>query len=142
MTTLAIIGIIAAVVIALPALWCAVLLALSYAGGWHALAASYGAREPPHGTQFTGESGFVGGVSYRGTLTVHVASEGLFLSVPAFFRIGHRTLLIPWNEINNPKAVKFLWHEAINFQVGSPPVSNLSLSPEIFEARKTSATLR
>jgi hypothetical protein len=57
------------------------------------------------------------------------------------FRIGHKTLFIPWTEIKNSKSVKFLWHEAIKFQVGSPPVSNLSLSPEIFAARKTGATL-
>lgn len=135
MSTLEIVALVTGLLIVMPAFWCLVVLALSYISGWQALAASYAAQEPPRGTRFAGQSGSVGAVSYRGSLTVHVASDGLFLSTPFIFRIGHKPLFIPWTAIKNQKPVKFLWHEAIRFELGSAPARELRLPPGIFRER-------
>lgn len=130
----AVIALVAGILIVLPALWCALVLFLSYLGGWQVLAASYEAKDPPRGTLFSGLTGAVGIVSYRNCLKVHAASDGFFLTVPVFFRIGHKPLFIPWSAVRNRKPVKILWYEAVNFEVGSPRVAELRLPPRIFEA--------
>ncbi len=135
MSTLAVAALVASVIIFLPALWCAIVLVLSYVSGWQKLSKSYGAHAPPHGQKYAWQSGRVGMVSYRNTLTVHAAPEGLFLSVPAVFRLGHKSLFIPWSAIRNQKPVKFLWYNAIRFQVGAPPVADVELPVGVFEGR-------
>ncbi len=122
-----------------PAFWCAIVLALSIFGGWRTLAATLATEEAPRGTRFSGESGYVGGVSYKSALTVHVAPDGMFLTVPWVFRVGHKPLFIPWNAIADPHRVKFLWHEAVRFKVSSHPVMELSLSAPVFDARAIQA---
>lgn len=139
MTTAEIVALVAGLVIAIPAFWCAVVFALAIFGGWRTLAASYATHESPHGRRFAGESGSVGGVSYRNSLTVYVAPEGLFLTVPLFLRFGHAPLLIPWSAITNQRRVKFLWRETTTFQAGSAPATQVSLSPAIFAARNVGA---
>ena len=138
----AIVALVAGILIVLPAFWCAVVLLLSYLSGWQALAASYEAKEPPRGTLFSGQSGSVGIVSYRNSLTVHAAPDGFFLTVPAIFRIGHKPLFIPWSAVRNRKPVKILWYEAVSFEVGSPRVAELRLPPRIFEARSDGVLAR
>ena len=93
----------------------------------------FAAKEPPRGVQFAGQSGSIGGVSYRNLLNVNVAKDGLFLTVPVLFTIGHKPLFIPLSAIKDRKTVKFLWHEAISFQVG--PRIKISLPSAIFEDR-------
>ena len=132
MSTPAIAGLVVGLLAALPAFWCVVVLALSYASGWQTLAASYAASELPRGTRFAGQSGSVGMVSYRNSLTVHVAPDGLFLATPLIFRPGHKPLFIPWSAIRNQRTTKFLWHEATRFEVGS---TEMRLPGRIFENR-------
>ena len=127
--------------VAMPAFWCVVVLVLSYLSGWQTLAASYSAHEPPRGIQFTGQNGSVGVVSYRNSLTVHVAREGLFITTPFIFRIGHKPLFIPWSAIKNQKPIKFLWHEAIRFEVGPGRGIELRLPTRIFEGRTANAAV-
>ena len=135
MSTLAIVALISGLLVTIPAFWCLVVLALSYLSGWQRLAASYSAHEAPRGTRFTGQSGSVGAVSYRSCLTVHVAPDGLFLATPFFFRFAHKPLFIPWNVIKNQKPIKFLWHEAIGFEVGPAPAPKLRLPTRVFKER-------
>jgi hypothetical protein len=133
MNTLAIVALVTGLLVAIPAFWCFVVFVLSHVSGWQRLAASYPAHEPPRGTRFAGQSGSVGGVSYRNCLTVHVAADGLFLATPFFFRFAHKPLFIPWSAVRNQKPIKFLWHEAMSFEVGAPPAARLRLPVRIFE---------
>ena len=135
MSALAIAALVAGLLVAIPAFWCLVVFALSYLSGWRRLAASYAALEPPRGTRFAGQSGSVGAVSYRSCLTVHVAPDGLFLATPSFFRFAHKPLFIPWSAIRNQMRKKFLWHEAMSFEVGPAPAASLRLPTTIFEER-------
>jgi hypothetical protein len=134
-SALAIVALVTGVLVAISAFWFLVVLVLSYVGGWQALAAAYSAQEPPRGTRHAGQSGSVGVVSYRNCLTVHVAPDGLFLATPFFFRFAHKPLFIPWSAIRNQKPVKFLWHEAMGFEIGPAPAPKLRLPIRIFEKR-------
>lgn len=122
-------------VVVFPTIWCGVVLLLAWIGGWHALAKAYPARIAPHGHAFPSVSGRVGIVSYRHTLSVHVAPEGLFLSTAIFFRIGHPPLLIPWQAIHSQRRVSFLWLQAVAFDVGTPAIANVQLPRDVFDAK-------
>lgn len=130
----------AAVVIGLfilvfPTFWCMIVLLLSYAGGWQRLSKVYASTTQPHGKAFHGISGGVGIVSYRNCLTIHVAPEGIFLSLPFIFRIGHQTLLVPWHAIHSQEAARFRWTDAVKFQVGFPSQGQILLPQRVLEGR-------
>jgi len=125
---------VAAPLLALPLLWCAVCLLLSRLGGWHRLARQYATQRQPSGRGFAMQSGWIGIVSYRNCLTVHVAPEGLFLSVMALLSIGHPRLLIPWSAIHEREPRKHLWRTTTRFEVGQPTLARIELAPEILEA--------
>jgi hypothetical protein len=55
------------------------------------------------------------------------------------FRLAHPPLFIPWEEIHDVKARRFLWVEDIVFEVGSPSVAKLCLSKKILEGRNLPA---
>ena len=124
-------------IVVFPVFWCLIVLLLSYVSGWQRLSRVYASDVPPHGKAFFRQSGGVGVASYRNCLTVQVAPEGLFLSVPFIFRIGHKTLLIPWHAIHSQETVRFLWLEAVGFQVGEPSMGRIKLPRQILEARDT-----
>lgn len=111
-----------------PLMWCFVVWLLSHMGGWQGLATRYasGNREVT-GTRHGSVTGMVGGVSYRGTLTVHVNSEGFFLEVMPLFKIGHPRLFIPWTEISGRKSREILWWKAVSLSIGQPALTTISL---------------
>jgi len=117
-------------------MWCGVCYLLSIVGGWQRMASTYAARREPHGTSFWWQTGSVGLVSYKGTLNIHVAQEGLFLSVPLLFRIGHRPLLVPWQAINQVEHRQFLWARSTKFQVGTPSVGSIRIPSKVYEASR------
>jgi hypothetical protein len=114
-------------------LWCAICLLLSVIGGWRRLAERFPARSQPSGTRYVMQRARVGLANYKGCLTIYSSHEGLFLSVWPIFRPGHPPLFIPRDEIRNPKTGRFLWHETMTFDVGSPRITTLQLPKKVFE---------
>jgi len=119
----------------LPLFWMGVCLLLSRISGWHRLALAYPLRATPQGQRLPAQSGAVGPVSYRNSLDLQVSAAGLCLSVPVFFRVGHSPLFIPWQALHDVRLRKFLWHEAMECQVGQPTITRLRLPPRVFELR-------
>jgi hypothetical protein len=117
------------------ALWCFVCLLLSFVGGWRRLALSYATDQPPRGTPFCWQSGTIGFVQYRNCLNFDVAEEGLYLSAVWLFRLGHRTLLIPWSAINDVQQQQIFWYAFTRFRVGTPPIATMRIPTKVFEAR-------
>jgi hypothetical protein len=115
-----------------PALWCAITWLLSRVSGWQRLAEAFPARTEPSGRRIIA-SGTVGWVGYRGCLYVHVAPEGIFLSVMWLFSLGHRPLFIPWKAIHNRQTRRFLWKETVKFDVGMPCIATMQLPKKVFE---------
>lgn len=118
----------------LPAGWCFVSWLISHLGGWQRLVAVYAARTAPTGQQFH-TYGRVGTAWDQGSLYVHVASDGLFVSVMLAFRIGHEPLFIPWSEIHNRQTTKLWWREGVELDIGAPCVGAMWLPKKVFETQ-------
>jgi hypothetical protein len=122
-------------VVVFPMFWCSIVMLLSFVGGWRNLAEKYATDKEPKGHAFRWVNGSVGVVSYKNCLTAHVAPEGLFLSVPIFFRIGHKPLFIPWKAIHSQQSSTFLWYKAVRFEVGQPTIARVQLPAKVMDAR-------
>ena len=96
-------------------LWCIVTLMTALVG-WRDLARSYATAAAPHGQPFSSLTGSVGLASYRG-LNAWAAPEGLFLSAPWLFRLGHKPLLIPWDDIRDIEVSKVVWADVASFTI-------------------------
>jgi hypothetical protein len=125
--------------LAFAALWCGICFMLALVSGWRRLALTYATDQAPHGSAFGWQNGYVGLVAYRNCLNVHVASEGLFLSTPWLFRLGHKTLFFPWSAIHDIQASEVLWLKLTRFEVGTPSLAHLQLPTRVFEARHDGA---
>lgn len=121
--------------LAFATLWCTISFLLGLFSGWQRLALEYATDQPPHGTAFSWQSGYVGFVGYRNCLNIHVAPEGMFLSVVWLFRLGHRTVLFPWAAIHDLEERNFPWHRLTRFQVGTPTIARVQLPTRVFDAR-------
>ena len=101
------------------AIWCTVSFAMSFFSGWRRLAAVYGTElAAPGGQQST--PGGVGPVGYRGSLLIASSGDGLDLRVDVPFRMGHRALRIPWEDITDAGSERSF----------SMPIVRLRLGPD------------
>ncbi len=125
--------------LAFVALWCFVVVLLSLVGGWRRLALTYATDQPPRGTAFRWQSGTIGFVQYRNCLNIYVANEGLYFSAVWLFRLGHKTLLIPWSAINDVQQQNIFWYAITRFRIGTPPIATMRIPTKVFEARRTTA---
>lgn len=116
--------------------WCVVLLFLAFSGGWQKLARLYRTRKEPTGTAYYWQGGCVGWVNYNGCLTVHTTREGLFLSMPLIFRLGHPALFIPWRAIHVEEEGRLLFRSQriVTFTIGDPQIAALTLPQRIFRS--------
>lgn len=80
-------------------IWSLVCWLIAVIGGWHRLARYYRADHEPLGQWHSGLFAMLGIASYRGTLSLKVCAEGLYLQVNPLFKIAHPPLLIPWRDI-------------------------------------------
>ena len=120
--------------ILLPALWCGIVFLLSHVSGWQTLARSFPERADPGGIDYRLLSGRVGFVSYRNALRVAAGAEGLHLWVLAFFRLGHKPLLIPWSAMHNRRERSFLWQKTVRVEVGQSG-TRIELPADLFGER-------
>jgi hypothetical protein len=125
--------------LAFVAFWCVTSFLLAFASGWYRLSLSYATDKPPTGEEFAGQTGTVGFVNYNRCLNIYVAREGLFVSVAWLFRLGHKSLLIPWSAIHDEESTQILWFKLTRFQIGIPSIARLRLPARVFEARRAVA---
>ena len=120
------------VAVAFVGMWFGVLALLSQMSDWRKLAADYRAERPPSGTCLPLQGGKIGGVWYRGCLTIYASREGLYLSVWPIFRFREPPLFIPWTAIRNRREKRYLWSRLTQFEVGSPAVGTMLLTSKVF----------
>jgi hypothetical protein len=109
------------------AIWSSVCWLLAWIGGWQRLAHYYRCERSPNGQAIGGFWAMLGPVSYRGTLTLQAAPEGLYLSIMVLFRPGHPPLLIPWSAIKRQGTAAgglFSW---LTLELGDPKITTLRL---------------
>jgi hypothetical protein len=115
-------------------LWSAIVFLTSLLGGWRRLARRYATTERPHGDRVIRYvTGMVGISRYRRLLTVTVNSGGMFLEVRWIFRVGHRTLFIPWSAIHKAQTRHFYFGDFIAFEIGERKVASMRLPPTVFD---------
>ncbi|NNB98912.1 hypothetical protein HJC10_18115 [Corallococcus exiguus] len=105
-----------------PVMFVIVSYVLASMGGWRRLARDYrldkGGGFPC--SSFT--SGEVGGVEYRGCLTVGGDTRGLYLAVLLPFRLGHPPLCIPWADVRDRVHERRFFLHWDTFRVGTDGV--------------------
>ena len=74
-------------------------LAAAWLSGWLSLGKNYRNKNEFTGKRWNFRVAAVGIVSYNIWLTAGANAEGLFLSLPRPFRIGHPPLFVPWADI-------------------------------------------
>ncbi len=113
------------------AMWCAILFLIAVLGGWRRLSVVYCAPGAPEGAAYLWQHGRVGMASYRSSLNIHVAPQGLFLSTPLLFRVAHPTLFIPWGDIDVIATRQVLWRRTAEIAIGRPPLARLTLPERV-----------
>lgn len=114
-------------IIGFPILWVSISLLISHIGGWAKLAEYYADVRDEQGESYYMRSGYVGVINYRSCLTLRVCKNGLRLSVPFPFRIGHPPLFIPWDQFYRVSEKRIYFVRWLDTDVGRPLVANLVL---------------
>jgi hypothetical protein len=122
-----------------PLFWAGVCFLISRAG-WHKLAAHFRTDATPEGQHFSMISGTVGFASYGSVLNVHIAPQGLFLSVMFLFRVGHPTVLIPWHAIQDVQPKKTLMIPMHRLVIGEPRITTLLLPEKVLREAEQDLT--
>lgn len=118
------------------AMWFGICNLLSLVSGWRRVASTYASDRIPSGQRFSWQSGGVGFTSYRNSLNVQVARDGLFVGVIWPMRPGHRALFIPWSAIHDEARQQIFWLDITRFSVGTPSIARMRLPTRIFEAKR------
>ncbi|MCP5537419.1 MAG: hypothetical protein H7A51_14450 [Akkermansiaceae bacterium] len=114
--------------------WCFVCWMISVLGGWGRMAARFPRTLAPTGQRFDMQSGSVGLANYNNCLTIHVSGAGIDFAVWPIFRMGHKPVFIPWQELNHPRVKQFLWYKYVRIDVGSPKLATITVSEKVFSA--------
>ncbi len=88
-------------IIGFSAYWFFLSWLIARISGWAQLAEHYSASYKFEGELHLSRYGLFKNTSkYHKLLKVGISEEGLYLSMAAFFRVGHPPLLIPWGDIS------------------------------------------
>jgi len=86
-------------------------LVLSWLSGWRSLAKRYRTeREFPAHRRRMQTATMRGGIGYNFIVTLASDAEGLYLGLPAIFRLGQPPLFIPWADVSvdEPKQLRLV----------------------------------
>src|SRR5436305_14713316 len=100
----------------------AVILITPRLSGWNKLASVYRAQGPPSGECFPFEWAKIGEMYFWG-ITVYRSPDGIYLAASRTLR--QPSLLIPWNELRNPREKRLLLRPMPEFAVGSASLGTL-----------------
>lgn len=81
--------------------WSIIMLLIAAGGGWRSLAEFYRADRSFEGRRFYFQSARLRyGMGYNHILTIGANSEGIYISAPFPFAIGHPPLFFPWQDVS------------------------------------------
>jgi hypothetical protein len=101
-------------------MWFGIQCVLSYMSGWKQLAYYY-----PYNNQMIDKKkdfqwANVGGISYKGCMTIGGNNQGLYLSILPLFSFCSAKLFIPWNDIKTAKK-KYWWFPVLELSINQTP---------------------
>ncbi|MCX7020518.1 MAG: hypothetical protein WCK47_01005 [bacterium] len=106
-------------------------------GNWKGLAKRYTSSEaPPDGNMFKKQTIRMGSVNYKNCVTIGVSQSGLYLALSGFFGKAARlsSVLIPWEDIKVSGATRLYWRSAVMLNIANPPLAQVTLYQNIFNA--------
>lgn len=81
--------------------WMGIVWLLAALSGWRSLATHYATTEPSPSNAQGFIYGMVGWISYNGVLKIAFTEWGLYIGINPLFKIGHPSLLIPYQHFTN-----------------------------------------
>lgn len=103
-------------------LWCFMCWLISRVGGWANLAENFAFDGLPEGETLNSESLQLNGFcNYNRIVKMTICEHGLHLAVWPIF-IGHKPVMIPWNEIRRAVPRSVFWIKQVGFEIGEPKV--------------------
>ncbi|HFC11706.1 MAG TPA: hypothetical protein ENJ56_02585 [Anaerolineae bacterium] len=101
-----------------PIFWMGIILLSARMTGWHKLAQRFAVAHDPQGEEFNFRSAQFGRfTNYSNILTVTVSFEGIALRPFFLFRVGHKTLLFPWDSVQELIIGNFFLQSAAEFMI-------------------------
>jgi len=140
-------------VVLVAGLMCVLSFPVNFLSGWHALSLRFRAQSEPYGDVKSAGPFFYNvytryWIHYSSVIRLTAASDALYLSVLALFRIGHPPLRIPWEEIRFSRT-KYWWRryvvltlgaqERIPFRISERMARNLGILDRLPEAGRLPA---
>lgn len=101
-------------------MWLGVLIILSYGSGWKELARYYRYQNEGVSKKRYCQWANVGGVSYKGCMTIGGNEQGLYLSILFLFSFGSSSLFIPWKDIRIVKK-RYWWFPVLELSIVQAP---------------------
>lgn len=128
------IGVVAALPLAIIGVIVGVGWALGASMGWYALAERFPDRPSPARRVFAMRSATMrGGVNINNALTLGVCDEGMRFSVPRLFLPFCKPFLVPWSEIAVTRSRVWIWQRA-RLGLGRPEVAPVTIAGELADA--------
>ncbi|MGE9267346.1 MAG: hypothetical protein ACQKBY_04560 [Verrucomicrobiales bacterium] len=116
-------------------LWgCVVLHLIAWLSGWKRLARTFGIEKAAPGLSWRSGSGRVGLASYNNCLQVAARPDGCCLRVMPLFALGHQTLFLPFAEIRELDAGRFLWISSRRLIFRAPGLPKIRLYGRLCDA--------
>ncbi len=101
--------------------------------GWTDLAAKYETSPEFIGTKIGLISANINSANYKNSLILKYNDEGIFLRPIFLFRLFHKPILIPWQEIKSIRTKKNFFSSYNELLIGSPYVATITISNSIFQ---------
>lgn len=115
------------------AFWCFVCWLISRVGGWAVLARKFPSEGLPTGQTLNGESLQLNGFcNYNRIVRMTLCEHGLHLAVWSIF-VGHKPVMIPWNEIRHAVPRSVFWVKQVGFEIGEPKIATMRVMRRTYE---------
>jgi ankyrin repeat protein len=97
--------------------------------GWHRMAERFAATgpEPARAIRQDAGVGTIGLVRVKNLMRAAAPVEGLYLAMPAVFRLGHPPLSIPWREMRIASDSVLFGQRVVRVTVGDPAIGKIWL---------------
>lgn len=110
--------------------------------GWSDLVTRYRFDGDFNGDRFGIISATINGANYNNCLVLKYNEHGFYLRPILMFRLFHKGIFIPWQEIKDIRDKKFLFAQLKELVVGAPAVAIMQIRYATFESLERTTALK
>jgi hypothetical protein len=104
--------------------------------GWADLVAKYRYDSEFSGTRVGLISASINSMNYQNSLVLKYNNSGIYLRPILLFRLFHKPIFIPWNEIKEERDKQILFFKFKELVIGNPFVAIIAMKRSTFEKLK------